>query len=116
MSTRVITPAKLPIGKPNYLLTLISLSTRLSIATKMVSAFADTTFTFESDPAFNFEMNDKVKIDGKGRHNTITIKIKWLPGMFRELKFDVFQQHIWSHFQHQRLQTVNEKLTVNKCV
>ena len=39
----------------------------------MVSAFADTTFTFETDPAFNFEMNDKYQIDGRGKHNTITI-------------------------------------------
>ena len=28
----------------------------LLIATKMVSAFADATFTFETDPAFSFEM------------------------------------------------------------
>ena len=27
----------------------------------MVSASADTTFTFETDPAFNFEMNDNVR-------------------------------------------------------
>ena len=40
----------------------------------MMSAFADyTTFTFETDPTCNFETNDKVQIDGNGRHNTITV-------------------------------------------
>ena len=36
----------------------------------MVSAFADRTFTFGTDPAFNFEMilNDKCQINGGGRH------------------------------------------------
>ena len=37
----------------------------------MVSAFADTTFTFETDPAQfwdDFEMNDKCQTDGGRRH------------------------------------------------
>ena len=35
---------------------LIFVLLRLLIATKMVSAFADTTFTFGTHPAFNVEM------------------------------------------------------------
>ena len=35
----------------------------------MVSRFTDTTFTLETHPAFNLETNDKVQIDGNGRHN-----------------------------------------------
>ena len=35
----------------------------------MASAFANKTFIFVTDPAFNVEMNDKVNIDGD---NTIT--------------------------------------------
>ena len=46
----------------------------------MVSAFADTTFTFETDPAFNFEMNDKDRSKVKTHHshnvnNTATTNI-----------------------------------------
>ena len=33
----------------------------------MVSAFVDTTFTFGTDPAFNFEKNDKCQTDGEGK-------------------------------------------------
>ena len=53
-----------------YLPSLIFVLLRLLIATKMVSAFADTTFTIETDTAFNFEINDKCQTDGRGRqHN-----------------------------------------------
>ena len=58
MIKRVITPARLPI-------VLI----RLLIATKMAGDFGAGSFIFKIDPAFNFEMNDKVQIDAreKGR-------------------------------------------------
>ena len=52
----------------------------------MASAFADTTFTFETDPAFNFEMSDIVQIDGRGRHNIITMLITLLPEMLMVVK------------------------------
>ena len=32
----------------------------------MASAFGDASFTFETNPAYHFEMNDKVHIDGQG--------------------------------------------------
>ena len=45
-------------------------------------ASADTTFTFKIDSAFIFEMNNKVQIDGRGRHNTITMGVTQLSEMF----------------------------------
>ena len=64
----------------SILASLIVLLIRSFIATKMASA--DTTFTFETDPAFSFETNDKVQIDGRGRHNTIKMRITQLSEMF----------------------------------
>ena len=37
------------------------------------NAVANTTFTFETDPALSFAMNDKYQIDGRGRQNTVTV-------------------------------------------
>ena len=56
----------------------------------MVSAFTDTTYTFEKDPALNFEMNDKYQTDGRGRHNTITMWIIQLPEIFIVVKIWCF--------------------------
>ena len=56
----------------------------------MVSAFANTTFTFETDPALNFELNDKCQTDGRGRHNTITMWITQLPEIFMVVKILCF--------------------------
>lgn len=57
------------------------------IATKMASAFGDATFTFEIDPAFSFEMNDKVHIDGRGK-GTILKKISTTTGDLYEVMVD----------------------------
>ena len=52
----------------NWLVQLASLLfvlIHLLIATKMASDFGDATITFKIDPAFYFEMNDKVQIDAR---------------------------------------------------
>ena len=35
----------------------------------MASDLGDATFTFQIDPAFNFEINDKVQIDAREKGN-----------------------------------------------
>ena len=47
------------------LASLLFVLIRLLIATKMASVFVDATFIFKIDPAFNFEMNDKIQIDAR---------------------------------------------------
>ena len=72
MTTHVINLQGFPLISLITLINIILLP--LLIATKMVSAFADcTTFTFETDLAFNFETNNTVRIDGNGRQTIITV-------------------------------------------
>ena len=74
---------------PSLIFVLLS----LSIATKMVSAVAETTFTFGTDPAFNFEMILRWTINVRlmeGRHKTITMLITRLPENFMVVKIWCF--------------------------
>ena len=60
----------------------------------MVSAFADTIFTFGIDPAFNFEMilrwTTNVRPMDGGGHKTITMWITRLPEIFMMVKIRCF--------------------------
>ena len=40
----------------------------------MASAFGDASFTFETNPAYHFEMNDNVHIDGRGKGSVLKKK------------------------------------------
>ena len=57
----------------------------------MATAFGDATFTFETDPGpvINFEMNDKVQINGRGKGNNTTT------GEYREYEQDSQNSFGW---------------------
>ena len=87
----------------------------------MVSAFADTTFTFETVPAFNFKIILRWTINVRPMegediiqsyvNNTASRKYSWW------LKFRVFRQHIWKKFPSSKKAMEDIMApTVNKCV
>ena len=51
---------------PALLAILLFVLIHLLIATKMTS-FGDATFTFKTDSAFDFEINNKIQISAKGK-------------------------------------------------
>ena len=111
---------------PSIILALLC----LLIGTKMMSAFAYTNFTFETDHAFNFETNDKVQINGNVRHNTTTTWIIRLPEMFmvvwiryfpatylESLLTSMLSSSQWKIFTSSKKALEDSMtLTVNKCV
>ena len=92
---------------------LIFVLLRLLIAPKMVSAFADTTFTFGTDPTINLEMTLRWTINVRPMEGEDTKQSQCEYHGYQKyswwLKFNVFRQYIWRHFQHRYHQTVNEK-------